>query len=116
MSTEYKSSWAEEVELDDGVLPLPSETTDAKGNKIIIEYRENEKGKREKVVKFYEKIRFVVSKNVARRKQFPKFGDSKDDVAGPNRRTTFVNDDIQLVFLDKEKEKKSDVPNPSKGD
>lgn len=110
MPEEYKSSWADEVELDSGSLPPPTETNDGKGQKILTEYKVNKDDKRVKVVRTYKITKHVVSKSVARRKKLPKFGDSINDSEGPNPHTTFVSDDINLQLItNKEEEKSSDA-------
>lgn len=115
MPEEYKSSWADEVELDSGSLPPPTETWDAKGQKILTEYKYNKDDKKIKVVRTYKITKHVVSKSVARRKKLPKFGDSAKDSEGPNPHTTFVSDDINMQLItSKEEEKSSDAVLDSK--
>lgn len=99
MEEEYKSTWAEEVELDSGNLPPSSERINTKGNKVITEFKLNEDGKKVKVVRTYKVTKHVVSKNVARRKRLAKFGDPANEVAGPNAHTTFVSEDISLQYI-----------------
>lgn len=48
MPEEYKSSWADEVELDSGSLPPPTESIDAHGQKILTEYKFNKDDKKVK--------------------------------------------------------------------
>lgn len=110
MPEEYKSSWADEVELDSGSLPPPTETIDAQGNKILTEYKFNKDDKKVKVVRTYKVTRHVVSKSVARRKKLAKFGDSSKDPDGPNPHTTFVSEDINMQLItNKEEEKSTDA-------
>jgi len=110
MPEEYKSSWADEVELDSGSLPPPTETIDAQGQKILTEYKFNKDDKKVKTVRTYKVTKHVVSKSVARRKQLPKFGDSAKDAPGPNPHTTFVSEDINMQLItSKEEEKSSDA-------
>ena len=107
MPEEYKSSWADEVELDSGMLPPPTETTDARGNKILTEYKFNKDGKKVKVVRTYKVTKHKVSKSAARRKKLPKFGDSEKDSNGPNPHTTFVSEDIMMQLITSKEEEKS---------
>jgi translation initiation factor 3 subunit G len=117
MPEEYKSSWAEEVELDSGSLPPPSETIDAHGQKIITEYKYNKDDKKVKSVRTYKITKHVVSKSVARRKKFPKFGDSNKDPDGPNAHTTFVAEEHSLQLItSKEEEKSNDAPLDAKSE
>lgn len=110
MPEEYKSSWADEVELDSGSLPAPTETIDASGQKILTEFKFNKDDKKVKVVRTYKVTKHVVSKSVARRKKLPKFGDSSKDSDGPNPHTTFVSEDINMQMItNKEEEKSNDA-------
>lgn len=105
---EVKPSWADEVELDSGILPPPTESHE-KGLKILTEYKYNADDKKVKVVRTYKILKQNVPKSVARRKTLPKFGDSKDDKPGPSPQTTMVSEDISMQFItNKEEEKASD--------
>jgi len=106
MPEEYKSSWADEVELDSGTLPPASESIDAQGNKILTEYKYKD-DKKVKTVRTYKVTHHVVSKSVARRKKLPKFGDSAKDADGPNPHTTFVSEDINMQLITSKEEEKS---------
>ncbi|CRL04858.1 CLUMA_CG017911, isoform A [Clunio marinus] len=109
MPEEYKSSWADEVELDSGTLPPPTEMVDSQGQKVITEYKFNKDDKKTKVVRTYKVTKHVVPKSIARRKKLPKFGDSAKDVDGPNAHTTFVSEDINMQLItNKEEEKTND--------
>lgn len=95
-----KSSWADEVEdhLEKTTLPPPK--VEQHGNtKIITEYRRNKDGKKEKVVRTYKIERRLVSKTIAERKTWAKFGDSHNDKPGPNTSTTIPAEEIQMQFL-----------------
>lgn len=117
MPEEYKSSWADEVELDSGSLPPPTEKIDAQGQKILTEYKLNKDDKTIKVIRTYKITKHVVSKTVSRRKKLPKFGDSEKDQDGPNSHTTFVSEDINLQLItNKEEEKSSDTVLDSKSE
>ncbi|CAH1715819.1 hypothetical protein AGLY_009471 [Aphis glycines] len=95
-----KSSWADEVEdhLEKTTLPPPK--VDTHGNtKIITEYRWNKDDKKEKVVRTYKIEKRLVSKTIAERKTWSKFGDSRNDKPGPNTSTTIPAEEIQMQFL-----------------
>jgi translation initiation factor 3 subunit G len=113
---EIKSSWADEVELDSGSLPPPTEVIE-NGQKIVTEYKHKD-DKKVKVVRTYKITKQVVPKSVARRKVWSKFGDSNHDQPGPNSHTTMVSEDIFMQFVsNKEEEKAVDLtidPNKSK--
>lgn len=105
---EIKSSWADEVELDSGSLPPPTEIIE-NGQKVVTEYKYNKDDKKVKVVRTYKITRLVVPKSIARRKNLPKFGDSTSDKPGPNAGTTMVAEDTYMQFVsNKEEEQKTD--------
>lgn len=112
---EVKSSWADEVELDSGNLPPPTESHE-KGLKIVTEYKYDKDDKKVKVVRTYKILKQKVSKSVARRKLLPKFGDSQDDKPGPSPQTTMVGDEIQMQFITNKEEEKANenAADPSK--
>lgn len=107
MPEEYKSSWADEVELDSGTLPPPTEIIDAHGQKVVTEYKFNKDDKKIKVVRTYKVTKHVVSKSIARRKKLPKFGDSTKDADGPAAHTTFVSEEITMQLVTSKEEEKS---------
>lgn len=107
------SDWADEVELDAGALPEPTETI-KDGKKTITEYRINKDDKKEKIVRTYEKIRYAFSRSVARRKKWHKFGESQNDPPGPNPHTTFVSDDVKMEICREKKKEETEVE-PKKG-
>lgn len=92
-----KTSWADRVELEQEGLPPPSEKLDG-DVKVIVDYKEIE-GKKFKVTRTYKMERKQVSKTIAHRKQLPKFGDSRNDPAGPNAATTMVAEEIFMQFI-----------------
>ncbi|GAA5808914.1 hypothetical protein MFLAVUS_002313 [Mucor flavus] len=97
MATPAKASWADEYE-DEEDSYQPQVYTDDDGNKVIIEYRENEDGKKVKVTR---KIRSKlvtehVNKAVAQRKKWEKFGEEKGKKAGPDLSTTTIGENIPL--------------------
>lgn len=95
-----KVSWADEVEdhMEKTTLP-PPKTEQIGNNRIITEYRWNKDDKKEKVVRTYKIERRLVSKTIAERKTWPKFGDSRNDKPGPNIATTIPAEEIQMQFL-----------------
>lgn len=112
---DIKPSWADEIELDSGNLPPPTESHD-KGLKILTEYKFNKDEKKVKVVRTYKILKQNVPRTVARRKGLPKFGDSKEDKPGPSPVTTQVAEDVSMQFItNKEEEKVSESAiDPSK--
>lgn len=103
-----KSSWADEVELDYGGLPPPTEVIE-NGFKYVTEYNYDKDDKKVKVVRTYKISKQVVPKTVALRRTWPKFGESKNDKAGPNSQTTIVAEEIFIQILNtKEEEKAND--------
>lgn len=96
-----KSSWADEVEDHCKKETLPPAKTEIIGNnRIITEYRWNkDKNKKEKVVRTYKIEKRLVSKTIAERKTWAKFGDSRNDKPGPNIATTIPAEEIQMQFL-----------------
>ncbi|XP_076662953.1 eukaryotic translation initiation factor 3 subunit g1 [Andrena cerasifolii] len=111
---DVKSSWADEVEEEGGALPPPSETYE-NGFKILTEYKYNQDNKKIKVVRTYKIERRIVSKMIAARKNWGKFGDSADDRPGPNPATTVGGEDVFMQFISsKEEENKVEEDNLDK--
>nr|QBH74181.1 eukaryotic translation initiation factor 3 subunit G [Encarsia formosa] len=96
------SSWADEVE-DDVTLPSPT-VVHKDGLKIITEYKINDEGKKVKVVRTFKVEHRKVSKTIAARKNWAKYGDSKDDGPGPNPATTVIAEDVFMQFLSNKEE------------
>merc|ERR1712142_1097943 len=96
-------------------LPPPSEHID-KNIKRMIEYKYNEKGQRIKVTRVYQLETHKVSKSIAKRKTWKKFGLAvKDNPRGPDSSTTYVGDDDYLVFTtNKEDLEEADKEDPLK--
>lgn len=94
-----KASWADEVEDHEEKTTLPAPKVEQHGNtKIMTEYRWKD-DKKEKVVRTYKIERRLVSKTIAARKTWAKFGDSRNDKPGPNTSTTIPAEEIQMQFL-----------------
>lgn len=114
--SDVKSSWADEVEEEGGggVLPAPSEVYE-NGFKILTEYKYNEDNQKVKVVRTYKIERRIVSKTIAVRKNWAKFGDSARDRPGPNPATTVGAEDVFMQFISsKEEENKVEEDNLDK--
>lgn len=101
--SDIKSSWADEVEEEGGVLPPPSEVYE-NGFKILTEYKYNQDNKKVKVVRTYKIEHRIVSKTIAARKAWAKFGDSVDDRPGPNPATTVGAEDVFIQFISSKEE------------
>lgn len=111
---DIKSSWADEVLLDAGGLPPPTEVYE-NGSKIITEYKYNNDDKKIKVVRTYKITKIVVPKSAAKRKAWPKFGDSANDKAGPNAHTTIISEEVQMQLVSaKNEDKAADAVDPLK--
>ncbi|XP_017874792.1 PREDICTED: eukaryotic translation initiation factor 3 subunit G-B [Drosophila arizonae] len=93
------TSWADEVEADyvDG-LPPSKEHVDG-DYKHVTEYKFNDEGKKIKVVRSFKIEKKIVSRAVAKRRNWTKFGDSKLDKPGPNSYTTKVADEILMNYM-----------------
>ncbi|EDW67523.1 eukaryotic translation initiation factor 3 subunit G-2 [Drosophila novamexicana] len=93
------TSWADEVEADyvDG-LPPSKEYVDG-DYKHVTEYKFNDEGKKIKVVRSFKIEKKIVSRAVAKRRNWVKFGDSKLDKPGPNSYTTKVADEILMNYM-----------------
>ncbi|KAM6233263.1 LOW QUALITY PROTEIN: eukaryotic translation initiation factor 3 subunit G [Porphyrio hochstetteri] len=80
--------------------PLPSPKELINGNiKTITEYREEEDGRKVKIIRTFRIETRKASKAVARRKNWKKFGNSEFDAPGPNVATTTVSDDVFMTFI-----------------
>lgn len=108
------SSWADEVEEDDVDVPQSGITESRKGDiKTVTEYRVNDEGKKIQVIRTYRIEKCKVSKSIASRKTWKKFGMSADDKPGPNAATTVVGDEVTMQFItSKEDIDKPDVDDP----
>lgn len=103
VASEVKSSWADEVEEEGGALPTPSEVYE-NGHKVLTEYKYNQDNKKVKVVRTFKVEHRVVSKTIAARKNWTKFGDAADDRPGPNPATTVIGEDVFMQFISSKEE------------
>lgn len=112
-----KASWGDMMEEIDGkpALPAPSELVE-KNIKKLIEYKYNDEGKQVKITRVYQLETRKVSKTVAMRKAWKKFGLAvKDNPHGPDSSTTYVGDDVYLTFTtNKEDLEQDDKDDPLK--
>lgn len=100
MPEPQQSSWADEIEEGDiSSLPAPSEKYIGDSEKIVTTWSFNDDGKKVKKVSTYKIEKKTVSKAMARRKNLPKFGMSKEDRPGPNPQTTIVAEDVFMAFI-----------------
>ncbi|XP_066913701.1 eukaryotic translation initiation factor 3 subunit G-like [Clytia hemisphaerica] len=112
---EVEASWGDRMDEEgDGPLPPPSE--EINGNvKKMIEYRYNDEGKQVKVTRVFNIETRKVSKAVAKRKCWKKFGSAtKDNPNGPDSSTTYVGDDVFLSFTTNKEELEEDKDDPMK--
>ncbi|CAH0554832.1 unnamed protein product [Brassicogethes aeneus] len=101
---EVKSSWADEVELEGGTtLPAPTEVYE-NGFKVVTEYKINDDEKKVKIVRTYKIEKRIVSKSIAVRKTWKKFGECSNDKPGPNPATTIVAEDVYMQYITSKEE------------
>lgn len=103
---DIKSSWADEVLLDSGGLPPPTEEFES-GLKILTEYKYDDNNRKTKTVRTYKITKQIVPKAAAKRKTWAKFGDSASDKPGPNKHTTMVPEDVHMQFITNKEEEKA---------
>ncbi|ELT93683.1 hypothetical protein CAPTEDRAFT_160910 [Capitella teleta] len=93
-------SWADQVEDGDDVLPPPTEDFHAStGTKILTEYKFNDDDKKVKVVRTFKIEKRKVSKSIATRKAWKKFGAAEKDAPGPNPSNTIISEDVIIQFV-----------------
>jgi len=100
---EVKSSWADEVELEGGSLPPATEVLE-NNYKIVTEYKYNDDDKKVKIVRTYKIEKRIVSKSIALRKTWKKFGEAANDKPGPNPATTIVAEDVYMQYITSKEE------------
>lgn len=107
---DVKSSWADEVELEGGSLPPPTEVRE-NDLKYVTEYK-YEDDKKLKIVRTYKIEKRVVSKTIAARKTWKKFGECANDKPGPNPATTIVAEEVYMQYItSKEEDNKTEDDN-----
>jgi len=113
---EVKPSWGDMMEDLDGDAPLPPPKELIDGNvKKLIEYKYNDENKMVKITRIYNLETRKVSKTLAKRKMWKKFGHAKDDNPhGPDPSTTYVADDVYLSFTTNKEELDEDKDDPLK--
>jgi len=93
-------SWAEQVDFDDQGLPPPSEEFDEKkGIKTVTEYKHNDDKKLIKIIRTFKIDKVFLSKSIARRKMWKKFGAASSDPPGPNPANTIVAEEVFMQFV-----------------
>lgn len=100
LDTEVKASWADQVD-DTDTYDLPPKTETLSGNtRVVTEYKLNDDGKKVKVIKTYKIETIKVSKSVAARKVWKKFGEASNDPPGPNPANTILSqEDVFMQFV-----------------
>lgn len=78
------------------------------GTKIVTEYSFNEDDKKQKTVTTIKVENRKVSKEVAKRKVWAKYGVSKDDKPGPNVATTIMAEEVSMQFITPNEEAKDE--------
>lgn len=61
-------------------------------------------GAQEKVVRTFRIERRIVSKTIAERKAWKKFGQASNDKPGPDPATTFFGEDVYMQFISNKEE------------
>lgn len=98
-------NWAEEIALEN---ELPPRTEKIEGNKKIVTEFKKVDNTLFKCIRTYRIEKKLVNKNIKLRKSLKKFGDSENDKAGPNEKTTIIGDDVFIQFISNKEEDKHD--------
>lgn len=104
-------SWADQVEQGEADLQPAGEVI-VGDKKIVTEYKLNDEGKKVKSVRYYKIERKMVSKSIAYRKAWKKFGLATNDPPGPNPSNTIVCEEIFMQFLSNKEEEKGQEEDP----
>ncbi|KAG8199027.1 hypothetical protein JTE90_021042 [Oedothorax gibbosus] len=114
-------SWADQVEQGEekfvgekhvGADLQPAGEVIIGDKKIVTEYKINDEGKKVKIVRYYKIERKMVSKSIAFRKAWKKFGSASNDPPGPNPANTIVCEEIFMQFLSNKEEEKGQEEDP----
>jgi len=110
-------SWADQVEQGEADVDLKADLQPAGevisgDKKVITEYKHNDEGKKVKIVRYYKIERKMVSKSIAVRKAWKKFGAANNDPPGPNPSNTIVCEEIFMQFLSNKEEEKGQEEDP----
>ncbi|XP_065829492.1 eukaryotic translation initiation factor 3 subunit G-like isoform X2 [Oscarella lobularis] len=99
-TTLEKPSWADQVEAERKDGEIPETKVEVNGNtKVVTEYKKNDEGKLTKIIRTYKIETRHVSKPIAQRKTWRKFGKAVSDVAyGPDPATTQVAEEVFLTL------------------
>ncbi|KAH9413479.1 Eukaryotic translation initiation factor 3 subunit G [Dermatophagoides pteronyssinus] len=98
-------SWAIQMDEDED---LDERRVEFDGDmKIVTEIRQQD-GKRVQVKQYFRTEKRRVSVNVAKRKTWHKFGQSVNDSPGPNPKTTFISEEIQMEYLANKEEENAE--------
>lgn len=91
-----KTSWADEVEVEELEQPKVEDYVDENGIRVTVEYTVNDEGKKVKITRKTKRVlqKSLVDHAVAERKQWSKFGKEKGNKPGPDSATTTVGEDI----------------------
>ncbi|XP_064649207.1 eukaryotic translation initiation factor 3 subunit G-like isoform X2 [Lineus longissimus] len=98
---ENVTSWADQVELTEtSELPPPEDDYNERtGIKTNTEYKYDDDGRKVKVVKTYKVEVRKVSKSIARRKAWKKYGLAANDPPGPNPSNTIISEDVFMQWV-----------------
>lgn len=102
-SDKIKSSWADQMENEEEDYLAERQVEVTGNNKKVTEIR-IEDGKKVKVVQYFRTEKRKVSKDVAKRKTWAKFGHSDNDPPGPNNKTTNCCEEVTMEFLGNKEE------------
>ncbi|KAH7729873.1 eukaryotic translation initiation factor 3 subunit G [Aphelenchoides avenae] len=114
-------SWVDAVDQDSNTGRIE---TLKDGIKTVIEVVDAEAGGKQQVTTTYKVVKKNVPRVVAQRKEWKKFGAAANDGPGPQPSTTYVAEEVQILFTrnrageaeqETTEEKKSDVKGLSKG-
>jgi len=97
-SAAVKTSWADDVEVEELEPPKIEDYVDENGVRITVEYTVNDEGKKLKITRKIKRTlqKSLVDHSVAERKQWTKFGKERGNKPGPDRATTTVGEDVSL--------------------